>query len=79
LLAKIVAGDLVILSLSHEDVPAIAGMLAKYHDQSIDFADACLLHLAEREAILIVFSVDCRHFSVYRTQSGRILSCLERL
>lgn len=76
LLAKIVSGDLVILPIVANDLPAISELLAKYRDQGIDFADACLIHLAERESILNIFSVDRRHFSVYRTVSGKPLSML---
>lgn len=76
LLAKIASGDLVILPLTRDDAPAIAQILVKYQDQETDLADACLVHLAERDAITTVFSVDRRHFSVYRTASGKPLTLL---
>jgi uncharacterized protein len=76
LLAKISSGDIILLPITREDLPAIAEVMAKYFDQGIDFADACLVHLAQREAISAIFSVDRRHFSVYRTASGKAFSLL---
>jgi predicted nucleic acid-binding protein len=55
-------------------VNGIADTLARYADQQFDFADAALMHLAERESIDAVFTVDQRHFSVYRTPAGRALT-----
>lgn len=76
LLAKISSGDLIVLPITRDDVPAIAEVIAKYFDQGVDLADACLVHLAEREAISTIFSVDRRHFSVYRTASGKAFALL---
>ena len=41
-----------ILRLEAADIPGVGGILAKYRDQQIDLADACLAHLAERERLL---------------------------
>jgi predicted nucleic acid-binding protein len=76
LLAKIAAGDVVILPLTLDDAPAIAEILSKYRDQHADLADACLVHLAGREAMTTIFTVDRRHFSVYRTAAGNALMLL---
>ena len=76
LLAKISSGDLIVLPITRDDIPAIAEVIAKYFDQEVDLADACLVHLAEREAISTIFSVDRRHFSVYRTASGKSFTLL---
>jgi predicted nucleic acid-binding protein len=76
LLAKVSSGDLILLPITRDDAPSIATVMTKYFDQGMDFADACLIHLAEREAISTLFSVDRRHFSVYRTASGKTLSLL---
>jgi predicted nucleic acid-binding protein len=76
LLAKISSGDLIVLPITRDDVPAIAEVIAKFFDQNVDFADACLVHLAEREQMTTVFSIDRRHFSVYRTASGKVFTLL---
>jgi hypothetical protein len=61
-----------ILSIGQDEYRAIAGWLEKYADQQPDFADACLVYVAEREGIDTVFTLDS-DFLVYRTLSGRQL------
>ena len=76
LLSRIDIGKIEILPLAAEDVPQISGILSKYRDQGFDFSDACLMHLAEREGIDQIFTLDRRHFSVYRTAVGGALELL---
>jgi uncharacterized protein len=47
--------------------------LRKYHDIEAQLADATLVYLAEREKIEVVFTLDRRDFSVYRTSRSRAL------
>lgn len=67
-----------ILPLTSVDIPEIGGTLSKYRDQQIDLADACLVHLANREKIDVVMTVDVRHFSLFRTADGNPLSLLPK-
>lgn len=67
---------LVLLPLGPDDATAIAAILRRFNDQDFDFADACLMHLAEREETERVFTLDRRHFGVFRTSNGRALSLL---
>jgi predicted nucleic acid-binding protein len=76
LLAEVERRRLEILPLTAADVAPIAAILARFHDQGFDFADACLMHLAERERIERVFTLDRRHFSVFRTSNGDALTLL---
>lgn len=69
-------GFLEILPLSAFDAHAIADFLDKYRDQVPDLADAALMHLAEREAIERVLTIDLTDFSIYRTASGKRLELL---
>ncbi|MEX0675578.1 MAG: PIN domain-containing protein [Pirellulales bacterium] len=55
-----------ILSLVRDDLPAIEAILADYQDQGFDLADAALMHLANREGIDTVFTLDRRHFAVFQ-------------
>ncbi len=71
--------DVQILPLTEEDFPGILKIIDKYADQGFDMADACLMHLAEREGISQVFTLDRRHFSVFRTTSGKSLELLPPL
>ncbi len=73
LLSEIDQGRLEILPLSAGDVRPVQAILDRFHDQHLDFADACLMHLAEREGMRHIFTLDHRHFSVLRTSAGEAL------
>jgi hypothetical protein len=60
-----------LLPLDANDVDGLEAILAKYGDQEVDLADACLVHLANRERIEAVFTTDRRHFQVYRKADGK--------
>jgi predicted nucleic acid-binding protein len=62
-----------LLSLDNNDVERIAALYQKYSDQHLDLADVALMHLAVRENVRTVFTVDFRHFSVFRMQNGNSL------
>jgi predicted nucleic acid-binding protein len=49
-----------LLPLGETDLPAIAAILAKYEDLAIQLADASLVHLANREGIESMFTLDRR-------------------
>jgi predicted nucleic acid-binding protein len=60
-----------LLSLDEEDASAIERVLRKYRRLKPRLADAALVHLASREKIDTVFTVDRRDFRVYRPAPGR--------
>ena len=60
-----------ILSLSADDVPQIAELLNRYRNIRIQLADAALVHLANRERIDTIFTLDKRDFSVVRGAHGK--------
>jgi len=62
-----------LVSLDESDTPAIASIMKKYGDLRLQLADATLLHLADREKIETLFTLDIRDFRVLRTQSRRRL------
>lgn len=64
-------GDFPLLPLSEADIPGIRVVLSKFGDQEIDLADAALVHLAHRERITRIFTLDRRHFSLFKDHSGR--------
>jgi hypothetical protein len=74
LLQRVGAGNLAILSLAEADTEQIRSIIAKYGDQLFDLADVCLMHLANRESIEHVFTLDERHFSVFRKDNGQPLT-----
>jgi hypothetical protein len=65
--------DLAILPLWSEDIVGVRALLRRYADHPLDLADACLMHLADREGIATVFTIDRRHFSIHRMADGAAL------
>lgn len=70
LLEMIHRKTLLVLSSDLEDVIRIRDLMDKYADLPMDFADATLVALAERERLSTVFTID-RDFSVYRIHNSR--------
>jgi len=68
-LDKVESGSIRLASLDSEDVPAIRALLTKYRDLPMDLADATLVHVANRERLETVFTLDS-DFTVYRREGG---------
>jgi predicted nucleic acid-binding protein len=62
-----------LVPLDETDLPGVASILAKYKSLGIQLADASLLHLANREGIELMFTLDRRDFGVLRLPHGRKL------
>ncbi len=73
LLAFVATGAVSILTLGSEDARPISAILKKFHRLKPQIADAAIVHLAERESVRIVFTLDRRDFRVYRLKRGRAL------
>ncbi len=73
LLASLDGRVFLLADLSAGDAPAIASILSKYSNLGLQLADASLIHLAERERIGTVFTLDRRDFSVVRLPRGKKL------
>lgn len=71
MLADIAKGGLRIPPLEDADIVSIGKILDRYRDMRPQLADATLVHLAEREKIDTIFTLDRRDFSVYRTTRRR--------
>ena len=71
LLEMIERRALELLELGAEDMSEVRSLLEKYRDLPTDFADATLVHVANREKIQTVFTLDRRGFSVYRLAGGK--------
>ncbi len=48
------------------DLPDLDALMRKYRDRPMDVADATLVHLAHRESLTTVFTVDHDDFETYR-------------
>lgn len=67
------AGMLDLLPLDGDSLTDIAAILRRFEDAGIQFADAALAHLADREGLRTVFTLDRRDFSIIRLKRNRTL------
>jgi hypothetical protein len=65
------SGALALAALEDSELPQIHSLMTRYRDRPIDFADATLVHLAKREALSTVFTVDYADFETYRIEGRR--------
>jgi predicted nucleic acid-binding protein len=69
-------GVVQLAELRSSDLTEIRAILTRFESLNSQFADACLVHLAEREGIDTIFTLDRRDFSVYRTKRGKAFRLL---
>jgi uncharacterized protein len=60
------SGGLALAALDDDDAPRMRTLMHKYRDLPMDLADAALMRVAEREKVAKIFTLDHRHFTVYR-------------
>jgi hypothetical protein len=73
------SGAVTVLPIDDDDMAPLQALMDRYADRPMDFADATLVHLAEREALSTVFTVDHADFETYRIGSrGRFRVMLGR-
>ena len=70
------SGAVTVLSIADRDLPDIETLMRKYHDRPMDFADATLVHLAARESISSIFTIDHDDFETYRVAGRKMLRIL---
>src|SRR5215475_13513150 len=59
------SGTIQIAAIENSELSELEKLMNRYRDRPMDFADATLVYLAERESIDIVFSVDQADFATY--------------
>ena len=79
LLEMIERRALQVLGLDTDDMPNIRTLMRKYEDLPMDFADATLVHVANREKIRQIFTLDRRDFGVYRLKRGQSFTIVPAL
>src|SRR5579863_3874615 len=52
--------------IDHDELPNIHALMSQYADRPMDFADATLVHLAARESLSAILTVDHDDFETYR-------------
>jgi len=59
-------GALTISPIDGHDLPDIEALMHKYRDCPMDCADATLVHLAQRDSLSSIFTIDHNDFETYR-------------
>ncbi|MFY9562363.1 MAG: PIN domain-containing protein [Terriglobales bacterium] len=62
----VLSGALTVRHITDSDLPALHTLMAQYKDRPMDFADATLVHLAGRESLSLILTVDHADFEAYR-------------
>jgi predicted nucleic acid-binding protein len=62
--------------LDESDAPRMRELMEKYRDLPMDLADAALVRIAERESLTDIFTLDRKHFSIYRPGRRRRFAIL---
>src|SRR5271169_2629853 len=60
------SGAIRISPIANDELPQIEALMKDYADQPMDFADATLVHLAARESLSLILTVDHDDFETYR-------------
>jgi hypothetical protein len=65
------SGAVAVLPIDAADLRALETLRRRHADQPMDFADATLVHLAHRESLATVFTIDQTDFETYRIGGQR--------
>jgi len=65
------SGAITVPVIEHSEFPQIHALMSRYWDRPMDFADATLVHLAKREVLSTIFTVDHADFETYRIDVRR--------
>jgi predicted nucleic acid-binding protein len=60
------SGALSVLPISDAELADLEALMRQYRDRPMDLADATLVHLARRESVSTVFTIDHDDFETYR-------------
>jgi predicted nucleic acid-binding protein len=65
------SGALVQATIENSELPEVHGLMSRYWDRPMDFADATLVYLAKRESLTTILTVDHADFETYRIEGRR--------
>jgi len=60
------SGAVSVRSTGDSDLPELHALMKEYDDRPMDFTDATLVHLAARESLSLILTVDHDDFETYR-------------
>jgi uncharacterized protein len=65
------SGALVLGTIEHAELQHVHGLMSRYWDRPMDFADGTLVYLARREFLSVILTVDHADFATYRIEGKR--------
>jgi uncharacterized protein len=65
------SGALVLGTIDDAELSHLRGLMSRYWDRPMDFADATLVYLAKRESLSVILTVDQADFATYRIEGKR--------
>jgi predicted nucleic acid-binding protein len=65
------SGALVLGTIEHAELLHLNNLMSRYWDRPMDCADATLVHLAKRESLSVILTVDQADFATYRIEGKR--------
>ena len=65
------SGALTLGIIEHAELTHLHGLMSRYWDRPMDFADATLVYLAKRESLSVILTVDQADFATYRIEGKR--------
>ncbi len=64
--------------IANEELPQIHALMSEYSDRPMDFADATLVHVAARERLSVILTIDHDDFETYRLPGRKRFTVLPR-
>ncbi|HMD48815.1 MAG TPA: PIN domain-containing protein [Bryobacteraceae bacterium] len=65
------SGAVAMTAIEHRELPRLHELMTRYSDRPMDFADATLVHIASRESLSTIFTIDFADFETYRIAGRR--------
>ena len=72
------SGAIQLSPIANNELPQIHRLMLDYADHPMDFADATLVHLAARESLSLILTVDHDDFETYRIAGHKKFTILPR-
>ena len=70
------SGAVTVRSIGDSDLPTLQALMVQYRDRPMDVADATLVHLAGRESLSLILTIDHDDFETYRIGGRKRFSIL---
>jgi len=65
------SGALTLGTIDEAELPQVHALMSRYSDRPMDFADATLVFMAQRESLSVILTVDHADFETYRIEGKR--------